>query len=97
MRQTRNTKTFNFHLYIQKLLFATVYLHIIGSDFLVKILSKKTLNDIEGCFSVHDLSEMSCSVTFQTKIVYKRQIGWFWVEGRKLDVFSLPLKHLFTA
>lgn len=51
VRQTRNTKTFNFHLYIQKLLFATVYLHIIGSDFLVKILNKKTLNDIEGCFS----------------------------------------------
>lgn len=95
--QTRNTKNFNVHLYTQKLLFVTTYLHTIGSDFLVRILSKKTLNYIEGCFSVHDLSEMSCSVTFQTRIVCKRQIGWFWVEGRKLDVFSLPLKHLFTA
>lgn len=73
--QTRNTKNFNVHLYTQKLLFVTTYLHTIGSDFLVRILSKKTLNYIEGCFSVHDLSEMSCSVTFQTRIVCKRQIG----------------------
>lgn len=41
VRQTRNIKNFNLHLYIQKLLFAAIYLHIIGSDFLVRILSRE--------------------------------------------------------